>query len=163
MAPTAITGDTNISETLIDFDFTFNDRMEDHPVAVQSIDYVIPDEGNEDTGISITQDLYPEDRQGNKILRTHLKTAKDQNLDAKIKGQNLIVDGNSFSIDDLIDLEKADAGNEVPEETAVPTTDNNIKKDRSKNRTRIQYSPQSLPTIGGRSNVRGRTQKNETK
>ncbi|KAG5886823.1 hypothetical protein JTB14_006783 [Gonioctena quinquepunctata] len=42
IAPTAITGDTNISETPIDFDFTFNDRMED-----QSIDYVISDEGNE--------------------------------------------------------------------------------------------------------------------
>ncbi|KAG5875276.1 hypothetical protein JTB14_033484 [Gonioctena quinquepunctata] len=35
IAPTAITGDTNMSETPIDFDFTFNDRMEDHSVAVQ--------------------------------------------------------------------------------------------------------------------------------
>ncbi|KAG5878236.1 hypothetical protein JTB14_000725 [Gonioctena quinquepunctata] len=43
-APTAITGDTNISETPTDFDFTFNDIMEDHPVAVQSVDHVIPNE-----------------------------------------------------------------------------------------------------------------------
>ncbi|KAG5898286.1 hypothetical protein JTB14_008629 [Gonioctena quinquepunctata] len=46
IAPTSITGDTNISETHIDFDFTFNDIMKDHPVAVQSVDYVIPNEGN---------------------------------------------------------------------------------------------------------------------
>ncbi|KAG5873946.1 hypothetical protein JTB14_006021 [Gonioctena quinquepunctata] len=47
IAPTAITGDTNISETLIDFDSTFNDIMEDRPVAVQSVCYVIENEGNE--------------------------------------------------------------------------------------------------------------------
>ncbi|KAG5885831.1 hypothetical protein JTB14_017201 [Gonioctena quinquepunctata] len=46
IAPTSIIGDTNISETPIDFDFTFNDIMEDHPVAEQSVDYVIPTEGN---------------------------------------------------------------------------------------------------------------------
>ncbi|KAG5882047.1 hypothetical protein JTB14_032557 [Gonioctena quinquepunctata] len=33
IAPTSITGDTNISGTPIDFDSTFNDIMEDHPVA----------------------------------------------------------------------------------------------------------------------------------
>ncbi|KAG5892885.1 hypothetical protein JTB14_032608 [Gonioctena quinquepunctata] len=111
------------------------------------------------------QDVCPEDRQGQKILRTHSKTAKDQNLDAKIKGQNSIVDGNSFSINDLTDLEKevADTGNEVTDETAIPTSDNNIKKDQSKKRARVQYSPQSLATNGGRRNVRSRTQKNEAK
>ncbi|KAG5889660.1 hypothetical protein JTB14_007800 [Gonioctena quinquepunctata] len=46
IAPTSITGDTNINETPIDSDFTFNDIMEDHPVAEQSVDYVIPNEGN---------------------------------------------------------------------------------------------------------------------
>ncbi|KAG5866416.1 hypothetical protein JTB14_022977 [Gonioctena quinquepunctata] len=37
----------NISETPIDFDSIFNVIMEDHPVAMQSVDYVIPDGGNE--------------------------------------------------------------------------------------------------------------------
>lgn len=46
--PTAITGDTNIIETPIDFDFTFNDVVEDQEVTAPSVEYVIPDEGHDE-------------------------------------------------------------------------------------------------------------------
>ncbi|KAG5887824.1 hypothetical protein JTB14_022682 [Gonioctena quinquepunctata] len=62
IAPTAITGDTNVSETPIDFDFTFNDRMED-----QSIEYVIPDEGNE---VYSKEDIIPSSTIASKEKRT---------------------------------------------------------------------------------------------
>ncbi|KAG5876276.1 hypothetical protein JTB14_008755 [Gonioctena quinquepunctata] len=62
IAPTAITGDTNIRETPIDFDFTFNDRMED-----QSIEYVIPDEGNE---VYSKEDIIPSSTIASKKKRT---------------------------------------------------------------------------------------------
>ncbi|KAG5889197.1 hypothetical protein JTB14_000622 [Gonioctena quinquepunctata] len=62
IAPTAITGDTNIRETPIDFDFTFNDRMED-----QSMEYVIPDEGNE---VYSKEDIIPSSTIASKKKRT---------------------------------------------------------------------------------------------
>ncbi|KAG5890842.1 hypothetical protein JTB14_016275 [Gonioctena quinquepunctata] len=62
IAPTAITGDTNIRETPIDFDFTFNDRMED-----RSIEYVIPDEGNE---VYSKEDIIPSSTIASKKKRT---------------------------------------------------------------------------------------------
>ncbi|CAH1110448.1 unnamed protein product [Psylliodes chrysocephalus] len=52
-------------------------------------------------GLSLSDDLSKEDREKINILRQHQKTAKEKNLDAKIKGFKLIIDGKSYSIDEL--------------------------------------------------------------
>ncbi|KAG5862788.1 hypothetical protein JTB14_013575 [Gonioctena quinquepunctata] len=58
ISPTAITGDTNISKTPID---------SDHPVAVQRLDYVIPDEGNE---VYSKEDIIPSSTIASRKKRT---------------------------------------------------------------------------------------------
>lgn len=57
-----------------------------------------------DTGVSISRDLPPEERNNFKILRQHLREAKSYNLSAKIHKNTLIVDDKSYTINELPDL-----------------------------------------------------------
>ena len=47
------------------------------------------------TGISIANDLCPEDREQQKYLRDLQLKAREQNLDAKIRGAKLLINGTS--------------------------------------------------------------------
>lgn len=53
------------------------------------------------SNISIFHYLCPEDREEHKILRIHLKIAKEKNLQAKIKGNRLEINGESYTVEKL--------------------------------------------------------------
>lgn len=55
------------------------------------------------TGISISNDLCEEDRRKQKILRKYLKSAKEENRQARIVGDKLEIDKELFTISDLED------------------------------------------------------------
>lgn len=54
------------------------------------------------TGISIAHDLTPDDRIARKILYKHLITAREQDSNAKIKDDKVLVDGNLLSIENYL-------------------------------------------------------------
>lgn len=53
------------------------------------------------TKIFIVEDLIPEDREVQKLLTENLKEARKLNKSAKIKGNKLIINGNTYTYDDL--------------------------------------------------------------
>lgn len=53
------------------------------------------------TNISIANDLCREDRENQKILRKHLKLAKEKNQNARIVGHRLEIDGKFYEANDL--------------------------------------------------------------
>lgn len=53
------------------------------------------------TNVFIVHDLCKEDREEQKILRAHLKSARSKNLLASIKGSTLFVNGEAYTIDQL--------------------------------------------------------------
>lgn len=57
-------------------------------------------------GIAIANDQCYEDRQEQKVLRKHLKIARSQNLEAKIKGFRLFINNKAFTAKELKDSEK---------------------------------------------------------
>lgn len=59
-----------------------------------------------DSGISIAHELSEEDREAQKILRKHMKDARNQNKEATIKNNKLIVDNISFTVQELQKIEK---------------------------------------------------------
>lgn len=117
-------------------------------------------------GISITNDQSIEDRNNFKILRKHLKNAREQNLNAKIRGQKLLVEDEIYSIEDLDQLEKRSEKigqkndkNELSSEDDIDHNLNNIDKgdiatkskegshmaervtSQNKNKRKAKYSP----------------------
>lgn len=85
-------------------------QMSKSPVIVEFISYLKKAELFKDpvklralrnTPISISNDLCDEDRKEQKILRQHLKLAREQNKEAKIKGNKLEIDGRLFTTADL--------------------------------------------------------------
>lgn len=58
------------------------------------------------TGIAITNDLCIEDREEQKILKYHQKKARDQNLEARIKGKKLFIGNKSYSAEELGKIEQ---------------------------------------------------------
>ncbi|CAG9825675.1 unnamed protein product [Phaedon cochleariae] len=73
---------------------------------------------------SVSNDLSPIERQNQKILRKHLKKAKEQNLEAYIRGNNLIVDTKSYNSSDLVELEKNEKEKEEVKEAGKSGKDN---------------------------------------
>lgn len=55
------------------------------------------------TNIFINEDLIPEDRNERKVLVKALKEARDQNLNASLKGSKLLVDGVCYTYSDIAD------------------------------------------------------------
>ncbi|KAG5886143.1 hypothetical protein JTB14_011389 [Gonioctena quinquepunctata] len=58
------------------------------------------------TGIAITNDLGFEDRKHKKYLKKHLNKAREQHLEAKIKGNKLIINGGKYTVEKLKGLEE---------------------------------------------------------
>nr|CAI5823642.1 unnamed protein product [Callosobruchus analis]CAI5854146.1 unnamed protein product [Callosobruchus analis] len=53
------------------------------------------------SGVFIVHDLCPKDQEINKILQKHRKAAKAKNYTAKIIGNKLIINGDTYSVDEL--------------------------------------------------------------
>lgn len=60
------------------------------------------------SGISISNDLTPEKRNQQRVLLKHLKAARLKNYNAKILKDKLIVDGITYSYEDLVETDKLD-------------------------------------------------------
>lgn len=54
------------------------------------------------SGVGVARDYIPEDYSRNKVLRKHLKLAKDNNFTAYIKSNNLFVNGEKFTYENLV-------------------------------------------------------------
>lgn len=57
-------------------------------------------------GLSIANDLCPEDRRTQQVLYKHLKIARSQGLEAKVIGQKILIDGQEYQVEDLEKIEK---------------------------------------------------------
>lgn len=53
------------------------------------------------TGISMSEDLCPEDRERHRILVKYLKEARERNLRARIRGDKLEVEGQRYTVQEL--------------------------------------------------------------
>lgn len=58
------------------------------------------------TGVTIAHDLSPEEREVQKVLYNHYKSAKKHKKQTKIVGKKLIINGKTFSYEDLKDKER---------------------------------------------------------
>lgn len=61
------------------------------------------------SGYSISNDLTQKEREDKKILRKHLKEAKNLNLEATIKQNKLFVNDKTFTVDELKDFPRENA------------------------------------------------------
>ncbi|CAG9759995.1 unnamed protein product [Ceutorhynchus assimilis] len=73
------------------------------------------------TGVSISEDLSKEEREENKILRKHLKEAKEQKLNAYIKNNQLVVNGQAYTAEELQKEEETEIQNLNKPNSAPPT------------------------------------------
>lgn len=92
------------------------------------------------TGISISNDMCQEDRVIQKTLRKHLKKAREENKQARIKGEKLEIENVWYSVKDLeaSDSEyysETETQNDSESENEVLITNETTQK-QSKNRTR---------------------------
>lgn len=128
------------------------------------------------TGISISNDLSKEDREEQKILSSHLKTAKEQYPNAKIRGHKLIIGKNIYTAEDLLELEKSceknidqqssNEGDSSSTETPEIESEQQHRKsggkrsfiseqDRKRNRRKVTYRPNApSATTGGNRTLR---------
>ncbi|CAH1113869.1 unnamed protein product [Psylliodes chrysocephalus] len=58
------------------------------------------------SGVAIANDMPYEDRKVQRVLKVHLRNAKRQNHQARIRGNKLEIDGKFFTLDDLRNLEE---------------------------------------------------------
>lgn len=71
-----------------------------------------------DTTVSIANDLCPEDREDLKVLVKHLKIAKANNIQAKIRGLRLVINGKEYTVEQLQQIqEEIDTGGSDDEDT----------------------------------------------
>lgn len=121
------------------------------------------------TGISISNDLSKEDREEQKVLSSHLKTAKEQYPNAKIRGHKLIIGENIYTAKDLLELERSsekDTDYQSNEEDSSSTETPGIgsgqqdsetenrksvdnEKERKRKRRKITYRPNAPATTTG--------------
>ncbi|CAG9759761.1 unnamed protein product [Ceutorhynchus assimilis] len=153
-------------------------KTEDPPIVLEFISFLKKQSLFKDTeklkkltqhGISLTNDLCPEDREELKILKKHLKQAKEQNCVAKIRNLKLIIDGTPYTANQLQSLEEEESTeNESEDEifkktstenpknpktaesskqyTAKPTAERTNTEKAKRKRRKIQYSPRAVRT-----------------
>lgn len=73
------------------------------------------------TGIAISNDLCREDRETNKVLVKHLKIAKQQQLQARIKGNKLEIDGELYTVEELEKTAERESENSSESESEINT------------------------------------------
>ncbi|CAG9759742.1 unnamed protein product [Ceutorhynchus assimilis] len=118
----------NITVSEIDNAFTFGQEENRKHILVKSTSFLKKKEilanGKKlkGTGISISEDLTKEEREESKILRKHLKEAKEKSLNAFIRNNQLIVNGQTFTVSELLDSDE----NEIEKEQEEEEVDNRI-------------------------------------
>lgn len=92
------------------------------------------------TGIAISNDLCAEDREANKVFVKYYKQARAENIKAKIQGDRLVVDGKTYTVDDLNELvegefvsDSGDDGNETGSVGDPPAVTGGISQPRCGN------------------------------
>lgn len=109
------------------------------------------------SGVSIANDASYEDRQKLKILRKHWKRAKDQNLEARIRGLKLEIGDKLYSIEELEKIEddpctESEAGENSASDEAESTrideqsTNQTVEPKKTKKKkalSKTKYSPKT--------------------
>lgn len=130
----------------LDLNFKINDvnnvykigRSEKPPVVVEFISYLKKIEIFKDIeklrtlkgkGISVSNDLCKADRENQKILRKHLKIARSQNQQVRLKGNKLEIEGVLYTVEDLeggaeTDSSDTDSDTSVSEDDHIETAEN---------------------------------------
>lgn len=94
------------------------------------------------TPISISNDLCYEDRKEQKILRQHLKLAREQNKEAKIKGNKLEIGGKLYTTADLgstgIDSDESAASSDESDLDGDRETDGKSGGQQDNRMTRVE-------------------------
>lgn len=80
-----------------------------------------------DTSIFINHDLTPKQREDNKVLRRHLKLAKeDKNKTCYVKKNTLYINEKGYTIEDLLELENQENSEELRTNIGPTTSNTNI-------------------------------------
>lgn len=106
------------------------------------------------TGLSIANDASHSDRQKKKVLVGHLKSAREQNLTARIKGFKLEIDNQVYSVEELKALEDnvSDSEEDQSEEVNIsllPQTSNSVDHNQAqkivkkRKLSKVKYSPKT--------------------
>lgn len=129
-----------------------NKTKDKHHIVIEFISYlqkqsIFKNIGKlKNSGVAIVNDMCFEDRQTQRVLKDHLKNAKSQNHQVKIKGSRLEIDGKLFTLEDLKKLEEeaseeefSESEEEQKEESPekIESTETIVKRRRHK----ISYSP----------------------
>lgn len=99
------------------------------------------------SSVSISSDLLKEDREIQKILRKHQKQARDQQLNATIRNNKLVVNEVAYTVDDLKSLEE-ESDSSITERSILAGEEkinDNSKQTHIETQTpeRIQLTPQN--------------------
>lgn len=98
------------------------------------------------TGIAIANDLIAEDRENQKILLKHLRLKREENIEAKIKGNSLVIGDKHYSVHELenqgtpniletnSDVLTTSEEESTKEDSAVETSNSVKKRKRPKNK-----------------------------
>lgn len=78
------------------------------------------------TGIRFANDLLPQDREQQKLLHKHLKEAKDKNHNARIFKNKLIINGVTYTYQDLKNTDEGETENHVIEVHSNPASSVNV-------------------------------------
>ncbi|KAG5861476.1 hypothetical protein JTB14_016707 [Gonioctena quinquepunctata] len=163
----------NIVQNEIEDIYTIGDRNNQKPIVIIKFisylrkNYLFANEKNfKVTGIAITNDLCFGDRKDKEYLKKHWNEAREQHLEATIKRNKLILNGEKFTVEKLkeleeqseTDIEAAEDLKDQSEGTQPGTSQSDNRKEIEKKRERIIYSPQT--TTGGKRHTR-RNAKNE--
>lgn len=119
-----------ISEQEINDVYRFGKGDKDRPILVKLVSahkkFRILKQGIllKGTKISISNDLIKEDREKQKILRKHLKLARNQGLEAKIINYKLLVNNSFLTVNDLYKIEEKQTIQNIESENTAQSTEN---------------------------------------
>lgn len=135
------------SEEEINDVYRFGKSEKDRPVLVKFVSahkkFQILKQGIllKGTKISISNDLIRQDREKQKILRKHLKLARNQGLEAKIIQYKLLVNNSLLTVNDLYKIEEKQTIQNIESENTTQSTGNHaINSNQTSNFESIKSS-----------------------
>lgn len=115
-------------------------------------------------GLSISDDLLKEDREELKLLKYHLKNARLQNHEAKIKGLKLFINGKPYSLQELKELEShniesseeqsSDEEKEKEENQYHPNTKNKLNQPPAEKNSNLETDKNKQKPVSNFKNTR---------